>query len=146
MKDYLPLAEQLKILFDRRPHPSRRMYTLQEVSAQTGVSLATVSQMRSGRSKNPQLNTMRTIARFFGIPLRYFETTSADECYALLKQQWVDAPPSLNEIAFRASVLSEKSQQDILTLIKWVQAAEKQNNGDDLPSLPTLSDDEIGEA
>jgi len=146
MKDYLPLAEQLKILFDRRPHPNLRMYTLQEVSAQTGVSLATISQMRSGRSKNPQLNTLRTIAHFFGIPLRYFETTSVDECYALLQQQASTAAPSLNEIAFRASVLSEKSQQDILTLIKWVQAAEKQNNGEDLPSLPILSDDELGGA
>ncbi|MCK6580617.1 MAG: helix-turn-helix domain-containing protein [Anaerolineae bacterium] len=141
MDEYLPLTEQLRILFDARQHADGRPYTLAEVSEATGISQATISQMRTGRIKNPQLDTLRTLGRFFNIPLRYFETTSVEECYSLLAEKPSEADPPLNEIAFRASGLSPRSQRDILTIIKWVQAAEKQGGDAGLPPLPGLTED-----
>lgn len=143
MEDFLPVSEQMNILFDAVRHPDGRPYTLQEVSDATGVSLGTISQMRGGHIKNPQLNTLRALCRFFSIPLRYFETRTAEECYAILSDETeTDAAP-LNEIAFRASGLSPRSQRDILTVIKWLQAAEQQDGGGNaLPPLPNLEDDE----
>jgi transcriptional regulator with XRE-family HTH domain len=143
MDDYLPVAEQLNLLFEAVRHPDGRPYTLQEVADRTGISVGTLSQMRGGRIKNPQLNTLRVLCRFFGVPLRYFETCTLDECYALLTPSPTETTP-LNEIAFRASGLSPRSQRDILTIIKWVQAAEaQQGDGAGLPPLPNLeSDDE----
>jgi transcriptional regulator with XRE-family HTH domain len=140
MADYLPLSEQLRILFEAVRHTEGHPYTLQEVSAATGVSLATISQMRNGKIQNPQLNTLRALGEFFHIPLRYFETRSIEECYQVLKER--QQPPeatAANEIAFRASHLSEQAQRDILTMIKWVQAAEQQHRqGNQPPPLPSL--------
>ena len=139
MDDYLPVSEQLQVLFDEVMNHDGRPYSLQEVSDAIDVSIATLSQLRTGRIKNPQLHTVREICRFFGVPLRFFETKSVDECYAILAGENVEATGPISEIAFRASRLSEKSQQDILMMIGWVQAAEAQRkNGRSLPPLPSL--------
>jgi transcriptional regulator with XRE-family HTH domain len=137
---YLPVSEQIKILFEGIPHAEGRPYTLSEVSEGTGISTATLSQMRSGRIQNPQLNTLRQLCHFFGVPLRYFETTTADECYALLASPDSPPPAPVSEIAFRASRLSPEAQRDILTIIQWLHAAEQATEQNpDLPPLPRLS-------
>jgi len=142
MDDYLPLSDQLKLLFDARRHETGRPYMLHEVSEATGVSLATISHMRSGRIHNPQLSTLREIAHFFNVPLRYFETHTVEECYALLTDG-ITRPAAVSEITFRASGLSPEAQRDILTVIKWVQAAEEQRKaGLDVPPLPHLEHDD----
>ena len=139
MTDYLPLAQQITLLFEVIRHPEGRSFTMQEVRTATGVSLATISQLRNGKISNPQLNTLRGLCEFFKVPLRYFETQTVEQCYAIFNGD--NQPPTLpnNEIAFRANALPEKAQRDILTLIKWVQAAEEQRklNGDPIP-LPGL--------
>jgi len=139
MSDFLSVAEQLQVLFEAVQHPSGRAYTLQEVSDTIDVSLPTLSQLRTGKIKNPQLHTLREICRFFNVPLRYFETRSVEECYALLAEQREDTASQLNEIAFRATQLSPESQRDVLTIIRWVEAAEAQRQRDGkLPPLPNL--------
>ncbi len=143
MDDYLPLSEQIKVLFDSVRHPEGRPFTLQEVSEATGVSLGTIAQMRSGKIQNPQLNTLRALCPFFGIPLRYFETTTREECYAILTNPSTLAKPVLNEIAFRASGLPPRAQQDILSLIKVFQNEEKSRpQNADLPSNSEVEEDE----
>ena len=140
MTDFLPLAEQIQILFDAITHSDGRPYTIREVSDEIDVSLAAISQMRSGRIKNPQLNTLRELCRFFDVPLRYFETRSPEDCYAVLAETRTNTQPEVSEITFRATQLSPAAQQDVLTLIKWVQAAEQQQQADDsLPPLPRLN-------
>lgn len=139
MTEYLSVAEQLQILFEEVLHPDNRSYTLQEVSDAIDVSLPTLSQLRSGRSKNPQLNTLRELCRFFDVPLRYFETQTREECYAILAKQDQPASNAINEISFRATHLSPQAQQDILKVIQWVQAAERmRKEGIDVPPLPGL--------
>jgi transcriptional regulator with XRE-family HTH domain len=141
MMDYLSVAEQIQILFDEVLHPEGRPYTLHEVSDQLDVSVGTVSQLRSGRIKNPQLSTLRELCRFFNVPLRYFETHNREECYAILAEGQSSASPALNEISFRAIALSPQAQQDVLKVIQWVQAAERlRKEGIDLPSLPGFED------
>jgi len=139
MTDYLPLAQQIQILFDAVTHPDGRPFTIREVSDEIDVSLAAISQMRSGRIKNPQLNTLRELCRFFDVPLRYFEARTVEDCYAVLADARTDIQPQVSEITFRATQLSPAAQQDVLTLIKWVQAAEQHYQADDsLPPLPRL--------
>jgi transcriptional regulator with XRE-family HTH domain len=141
MSEFLPVADLLKILFEEVQHPSGRPFTMQEVSDATGVSLATISQMKTGKIKNPQLNTLRELCRFFKVPLRFFESQSVETCYALLQEKPEASTREISEIAFRATTLSPEAQQDILTIIKWVQSAEqayKAGKGD-LPSLPRLT-------
>src|SRR5690606_4865064 len=133
MDEYLHLSQQVKILFDAVRREDGQPFTLQEVSDATGISLGTIGQMRSGKINNPQLNTLRALCRFFRVPLRYFETQTAEQCYALLTKQLPQAQPALNEIAFRASGLSEDAQQDILALIKMFQEEEKLQGRNDDP-------------
>lgn len=145
MKAYLPVAEQLNLLFETIKHSDGRSYTLQEVSQQTGVSVATISQMRSGHIKNPQINTLRALCQFFNVPLRYFEAHTQEESYAIVSEGRQPLQPGMNEIAFRASSLSPKSQQDVLTIIKWIQAAERQREeGGELPPLQGFDTDDRG--
>lgn len=144
MSNVLSVAEQLNVLLSARTHPSGRPYTLQEVSDGAGVGAATISQVRTGRIRNPQFSTIRALCAFFNVPLRFFETRTIEECYAVLQEQdepAEDRTGEISEIAFRATRLSAEAQQDILTIIKWVQAAEKaQKEGDDaLPPLPRLT-------
>ena len=140
--DYLPVSQQIHILFDAIRHPDDRPYTLHEVSDAIDVSLATLSQLRSGKIRNPQLHTLREICRFFRVPLRYFETRSVEECYAIIAGDEASSQPTHHEIAFRATRLTTHSQRDVLTIIKWVQAAEQQRQDTDSPdlSLPGLHD------
>lgn len=137
MDELLPLAQQITLLFDVRRHPTGRSYTMQEVCDATGISVAAISQMRNGKITNPQLNTLLGLCKFFKIPLGYFQTKTLEECYIIFNED--DQPPTFenNEIAFRANSLSEEAQQDILKMIRWVQAAEKQrrSEGNDA-SLP----------
>lgn len=143
MRDYLPLADQINILFEVITNPDGRPFTIQEVADQIDVSLATISQLRNGKINNPQLNTIRELCRFFDIPLRYFETTTPEECYAVIAENDVQNLPQLNEIAFRALKLSPQSQRDVLNMVKWAQAAELEKTLDaDFPSLPSLEDDD----
>ena len=145
MDDFLSLAQQIILLFEARRHPEGRPYTMQEVSDATGISVAAISQMRNGKITNPQLNTLLSLCKFFDVPLRYFETRTNEECYAIFDGD--NQPPTLvnHEISFRASALSEKAQRDILNMIKWVQAAERQRKLDNDPTpLPGIEpyDDE----
>ncbi len=142
LEDFLPLAEQVNILFQHVLHPEGRPYTLDEVSQQCHVSVATLSQLRTGRITNPQLSTLRSLCRFFQVPLRYFETRSVEACYAVLaEKQPDDNTTELNEIAFRAIHLSPEAQRDVLKVIQWVQAAERlRHSGIDIPALPGLDD------
>jgi transcriptional regulator with XRE-family HTH domain len=139
MGDLLPIAEQLNILFDVVTHPEGRPYTLNEVSEKIDVSLPTLSQLRTGKIKNPQFHTLRELCRFFNVPLRYFETATREECYAILAGDTDKPVAPLSEIALRSTSLSTDAQRDVLNLIKWVQAAEQlRREGKDLPPLPGL--------
>jgi len=126
MDEYLPLSEQIKILFASVHHEDGTMFTLQEVRTATGISVGTIAQIKNCQNPNPQLNTLRALCQFFHIPLRYFETKTVDECYALLTQPALPKEPTLNEIAFRSSGLPPEAQQDVLALIKVFQEEEKQ--------------------
>lgn len=144
MPEYLPLADQLRILFGTVRKPDGDPYTLKEVNAATGISLPALSQLKNGKITNPQLNTLRSLCRFFNVPLQYFDTTSADECLAIIAEGRRDDnndADGLNYITTMAAALSPEGQKDLLTIIKWAQAAEHQlQNGEGLPPMPRLSD------
>jgi transcriptional regulator with XRE-family HTH domain len=149
MSNYLPLSEQLSILFENVLNAERRPYQLQEISEATGISTATLSQLRAGKNENPQLATLRALCQFFNVPLRYFETTSREECLAILTESWNHQPtetganPKISEIALRAVQLSPNSRKNLLTLLKWVEASERAHMNGEIP--PPLLEDEDGE-
>ena len=140
MPNFLPVTEQLRILFSTRLHPNVRPYTMQEISDGTGISLASISAMKTGRIKNPQLNTLRALCTFFDLPLHYFQTRTPEECYSVLQKGNAAAMTEISEIGLRIPNLSPEAQQDVLTVIRWIQAAERSaNDNDAASSLPHLT-------
>jgi transcriptional regulator with XRE-family HTH domain len=140
----LPLKDLINFLFEHVQHPEGRPYITQEVADQVRISHATINQLRTGRNKNPTVPTLQEIARFFGVPLSFFQCSTEDECYAILAgQRPEDLPGPIAEIAFRASGLSAKSQEDILKIITWVEAAERERKaGRATPDFPDDLDEE----
>ena len=144
MADYLPLAEQLNILFEVVTKPDGGHYTLKNVSKASGVSLPTLSQLRNAKIVNPQLNTLRAICGFFDVPLRYFDTRTREECLAIIAEgrQSVETDTG-DHIATMAASLSPEGQRDLLAVIQWARAAEQQMEQDDsLPPMPRINRDE----
>lgn len=146
-KSVKPIAvkDLLDFLFKHIHHPEGRPYTVTEVADATGLSYVTIYTLLQGRSKKPTLPTVQALCDFFGVALNFFECRSYDECYAVLESSRNSenestsekSSPQLGEIIFRAQDLSPEGQQDLLTLIKWVQAAERERKaGRDVPNLP----------
>lgn len=135
--DPLELKDLIAFLFDTIRHPNGEVYTLQEVADQLDISPATIHQLRTGRIKNPTLPTLKELGRFFNVPLNFFECRTYDECHRVLGAERIELSPGAAKIAFRASQLSPKSQEDLLNIIAWVEAAERERlAGRDLPDLP----------
>ncbi len=136
-KKPLPLKQLVNFLFDNIKHPDGRPYTSQEVAEQVRISHATINQLRTGRNKNPTLPTLQELCIFFNVPLGFFDCASYDECFAVIAQDRMDYSPNVVQIAFRAGELSPASQKDLLNIISWVEAAERERKaGRDVPDFP----------
>jgi transcriptional regulator with XRE-family HTH domain len=132
----LLLRDLVNFLFDNVLRPDGRPHTTQEVTDHVRISHATINQLRTGRSKNPTLPTLQELCRFFEVPLSFFECQTYDECYAVLADKPEAQTEGVAEIAFRASRLSAQAQRDILKVIQWVEAAERERRETDkLPDL-----------
>ena len=143
MNEYLPLAQQINLLFEHIKNPDDQIYTLKEVSEATGISLPSLSQLRNGKNVNPQLSTLRALCHFFNVPLNYFESRSEEECLVFIAEGRTDSHEDVNVsfITSMASALSPEGQRDLLTIVKWARAAEQSvAQGDDLPPMPRLQD------
>lgn len=144
MNAYLPLAQQINLLFENVKKSDGQTYTLKEVSEATGISLPSLSHLRNGKNVNPQLNTLRALCRFFNVSLSYFESQSEEECLALIAEGRPNKGDDINVgfITSMATTLSPQGQRDLLTIVKWARAAEQSvMMGDDLPPMPRIEDD-----
>lgn len=143
-REPLPLKDLINFLFEHVHRPDGRVYVTQDVADNVRISHATINHLRTGRNKNPTLPTLQEIARFFGVPLTFFECTSYEACFAVLAgQDAEELPETVAEILFRASALSPKAQRDILKVVRWVEAAERQRKeGGGTPDFPDEFDDE----
>lgn len=140
----LPLKDLINFLFEHVHHPDGRPYITQEVADKVRISHATINQLRTGRNKNPSVPTLQEIAGFFNVPLSFFECATEEECYAVLAgQRPEDLPGPVAEIAFRARGLSAEAQQDILKIITWVEAAERERKA--RRETPPFAREEDGE-
>lgn len=132
-RESLPIKDLINFLFNNVVREDGLPYRTQDVCEQVSISHATINQLRTGRSKNPILPTLQEICHFFDVPLTFFECSTYEECYAILAERGKERSISTeaSEIAFRAQRLSLHGQRDILKVIKWVEAAEReQHDGD----------------
>lgn len=128
MPDHFSFTDQINLLFEHRRRPDGHVYSLQEVGDATGISVPTLSQMRSGQNVNPRLNTLKPLAGFFGITLAFFESRTLEECLTHLYSD-KKLPPPVTDLALRAAHLSPEAQQDLVRMVSWLVAAESNRAG-----------------
>jgi transcriptional regulator with XRE-family HTH domain len=125
------IAELIDLLFEVIHRPDGKMYSEREVSERVNITHKTLNHIRTGKTPNPGINAVREICRFFGISLAYFDCQTREECYTFLRERKYPEPlaRSANEIMFRALELSEGARQDVLNVMRWVEAAEREKRG-----------------
>lgn len=122
------IAELVNLLFNKVRRPDGRPFTEKEVSEQVNITHKTLNHIRTGKTPNPGIATIREICRFFGVSMDFFNISSLEESYAFLneRKQAEAQATSVNEIMFRALDLSEEGRKDLLNVIRLVEAAERE--------------------
>src|SRR5579864_2922237 len=73
------IAQRLQYLFDHKRKPDGRRYSYREVLAAIeaaggpSMSIGYLSQLVTGARTNPMMDAVQALARFFGVPLSYFD-------------------------------------------------------------------------
>ncbi len=65
-------ARKFRVLLERFPRPDGEPYTVGEIAEGTRLSPTYVLMLRSGKRKNPTMETLRRLADFFGVPVALF--------------------------------------------------------------------------
>ncbi|MCB0078401.1 MAG: hypothetical protein KDD73_13385 [Anaerolineales bacterium] len=136
------LAEKVDRLFQTITRADGEEYTFQEVedgTAAHGHRLTTTAiwKIRRGETKNPGYLALRSLARFFSVPVSYFYEDNLDEA-ALQRYQMASTlqSPQVVEIALRASRLDDDVQQSILEMIQHLAAPRRTDVSKIIPSQP----------
>jgi transcriptional regulator with XRE-family HTH domain len=128
------LAQKIDALF-RAPG---REYTYAEVAEgirrQGGPTIATTQlwELRNGVKANPRIEHLEALAKFFGVPTRYFlsDDELGADLYAKLKLLNAMRDSRIERIALRASGLSPQTLQAIAEIIERARQIEGVKNGE----------------
>ncbi|WP_425838322.1 helix-turn-helix domain-containing protein [Streptomyces fractus] len=118
------------MLFDeiRPQEPTGRRYTHDEVAAelrriQPGlrVSGAYLSALRNGSKRNPSLDLLTALARFFGVSASYFlDPAPQDQAEEVITLARVGHHPQVRNLALRALELSPDSLAVVTQIVESV--------------------------
>ena len=122
------LAQKVDALF-RAPE---REYTYAEVAegirslGGSTISTTQLWELRHGVKTNPRIEHLDALARYFGVPIRYFfpDDDTGAELYARLKLLHAMRDSQIERIALRASGLSPQTLQAIAAIIERARQIE----------------------
>ncbi|MEU9106011.1 helix-turn-helix transcriptional regulator [Streptomyces xanthophaeus] len=116
------LADRLEYLFSH-VQPLRRRHTLQEVvdgirddggAGDTTLSVGRLSMLVNGKVPNPTIGTLRSLARFFGVPIAYFvDDDVAAQTMAQLALLNAIRANDVQAVALRAAAVATSSAHGI---------------------------------
>ena len=92
------------------------------IAQATGMPYNNIRKIHIGENRNPGVNTLKTLADYFGVDLGYFDCQTEAECRDYLAGQHQTA--ALAGIALRAEGLSEEGLAAIEQMIEHVRAVE----------------------
>ncbi len=133
-----PFHEKLDHLFRTVRNPDTgKLYSLRDVSARlpaniTGRDPSYLAMLRSGERGNPGLELVTSLAKIFGVPIRYFVDDvvaqrvdeQLGELYALKDLQDAMEDPDVRVIAVRARGLSSRSLGQLVELVRTFRELE----------------------
>jgi hypothetical protein len=112
------VAVLLNHLFATRLAPHGRPYTLTEVSKATGMSVPYLSYLRKGTIDAVPFQRIAALARFFHVPLDYFdqEGSPVDTMDDLVREAL--AQPLVREVALRAGKVGIAQRALVLQMLE----------------------------
>lgn len=134
------LADRLEYLFSH-VQPLRRRHTLQEVvdgiredggAGDTTLSVGRLSMLVNGKVPNPTIGTLRSLARFFGVPTAYFvDDDVAAQTMAQLALLNAIRANDVQAVALRAAAVATSSAHGIDMVRTLVERARRVADGTD---------------
>jgi transcriptional regulator with XRE-family HTH domain len=121
---YVKIETLLDLLFKVVRKLDGSVYTNPEVADGSGVNYSTLAAIRSGRIPNPGVETLRQLSDFFNVSMDFFKAQSLDEARAIILRGHTNTS-KVEQIALRLANLSEDAQNDILSIMNWVEKADQ---------------------
>jgi transcriptional regulator with XRE-family HTH domain len=125
------IAQRLRYLFDNKRKPDGKRYSYREVlkaiDAQGGpsISVGYLSQLVTGVRTNPMMDAIQALAKFFDVPLSYFDAhESTEETNEQLKLVAALQHAGVQDVAMRTVGLPPESIDLILGMIDRVRQVE----------------------
>jgi transcriptional regulator with XRE-family HTH domain len=125
------IARRLQYLFDNKRKPDGKRYSYREVlaaiEAQGGpsMSIGYLSQLVTGARTNPMMDAVQALAKFFGVPLSYFDAhEDTAETNAQLKLVAALRHAGVQDVALRTVGLPPESIDLVLSMIDRVRQVE----------------------
>jgi transcriptional regulator with XRE-family HTH domain len=137
------IAERLQYLFEHKRKPDGKKYSYREairaIEADGGapISVGYLSQLVTGVRKNPMMDAIQGLAKFFGVPLSYFDAhEKTEETNEQLKLVAALQHAGVQDVAMRTVGLPPESINLVLSMIDRVREIEG------LPPAESLTDAE----
>ncbi|MBS2963940.1 XRE family transcriptional regulator [Actinocrinis puniceicyclus] len=125
------IATRLQYLFEHKRKPNGKRYSYREVltaiEKQGGptLSIGYLSQLSTGARTNPMMDALQALARFFEVPLSYFDAhENTAETNEKLKLVAALQHAGVQEVAMRTVGLPPESIDLVLSMIDRVRQVE----------------------
>lgn len=125
------IAQRLQFLFDNKRKPDGKKYSyrevLREIDAAGGPSMSVgyLSQLVTGVRTNPMMDAIQALAKFFDVPLSYFDAhENTEETNAQLKLVAALQHAGVQDVAMRTVGLPPESVKLVLGMIDMVRERE----------------------
>jgi transcriptional regulator with XRE-family HTH domain len=125
------IAKRLQYLFENKRRPDGKRYSYREVLAAIdaadgpSMSIGYLSQLVTGARTNPMMDAVQALAKFFEVPLSYFDAhENTEETNAQLKLVAALQHAGVQDVAMRTVGLPPESIDLILGMIDRVRQVE----------------------
>lgn len=125
------IAERLQYLFENKRKPDGKKYSYREAiraiedAGGASISVGYLSQLVNGVRTNPMMDAIQGLAKFFGVPLSYFdEHEDTEETNEQLKLVAALQHAGVQDVAMRTVGLPPESVKLVLSMIDRVREVE----------------------
>ncbi|MBS2546908.1 helix-turn-helix transcriptional regulator [Catenulispora sp. NL8] len=125
------IAERLQYLFENKRKPDGKKYSYREAiraiedAGGASISVGYLSQLVNGVRTNPMMDAVQGLAKFFGVPLSYFdEHEDTEETNDQLKLVAALQHAGVQDVAMRTVGLPPESVKLVLSMIDRVREVE----------------------
>jgi transcriptional regulator with XRE-family HTH domain len=126
-QEIMPLFEQVDVLF-QYGKTYHMVVTYNAIARETGETATNVHKIHRGDNANPGINTLRSLAGYFGVGLGYFDCQTDEECWSYLEQKAQHHAPvdanNLQQPSLRSEDISPEVLDALESMIQFIRRRE----------------------